>query len=649
MQLKNDLNNFDISQKNYITRKLNALPTARRQEDIVAFADNYRVTHGAFPGVYSYSKTPYMREVSASISPNHSARKVVLMGANQIGKTAAVFENPLLFFTNLAYPTNVLYLTSTQDLVKMFVEERIEQMYKSHQVQFRSDDMYTAEPTKGKIMRKTGDTSYKKSGMGWNHVFMSYGSIKQVRSLDFQVVMLDEVDEIMTVESRHSQGDFVELISKRTRAYSGRAKIVLASTPLNEYNSIIAREYRLGTQKQYYVPCPVCGEYQTLSMEKLKWKYTDAIHNTVDPRSVHIECEHKQCIIKNEHKTTMLAHGQWRSHNKTPSPDVESYNISALYCPPGMSTLAEIAQEFIDAQGNASKLQVFTNLTLGQPFTHRSILSDTDTTDLKENYVCGEIPKKDTEGLFPIMTTIGADVQADRIEFELMGVAPNNHTWCIGYYVIEGDTSVHDAGAWEKLSDLFDNNKLPTIPRIVLIDAGYNSDVVHQFCNNRRNVYPCRGSIQSTIKSNNFHFRPLLGYQDYWRRQLIEINVATDAYKRTIYKNLLLRRGDDGHAPSGFCRFPKNITKKYFKGLQAERQEAVINKRSGKIVKYQFVNPAGSRNEPLDCRVYALCAVDAVAHMYSRSVGKPSTDWGLFWKSIISRREHDKNSKSNKS
>jgi phage terminase large subunit GpA-like protein len=43
------------------------------------------------------------------------------------------------------------------------------------------------------------------------------------------------------------------------------------STPKTKSLSRIEREYEASDQRRYLVPCPHCGEQQTLELENLRW------------------------------------------------------------------------------------------------------------------------------------------------------------------------------------------------------------------------------------------------------------------------------------------------------------------------------------------------------------------------------------------
>ena len=62
------------------------------------------------------------------------------------------------------------------------------------------------------------------------------------------------------------------LAEARTRTFSWRRKVFLASTPTIKGLSVIEREFEASDQRRYFVPCPHCGHRQALVFERLRWE-----------------------------------------------------------------------------------------------------------------------------------------------------------------------------------------------------------------------------------------------------------------------------------------------------------------------------------------------------------------------------------------
>jgi phage terminase large subunit GpA-like protein len=71
------------------------------------------------------------------------------------------------------------------------------------------------------------------------------------------LLFLDEVDAYPP--SADDEGEPVALAEARTRTFSWRRKVFLASTPTIKGLSVIEREFEASDQRRYFVPCPHCG------------------------------------------------------------------------------------------------------------------------------------------------------------------------------------------------------------------------------------------------------------------------------------------------------------------------------------------------------------------------------------------------------
>ncbi|MFZ1415330.1 MAG: phage terminase large subunit family protein, partial [Defluviicoccus sp.] len=91
-------------------------------------------------------------------------------------------------------------------------------------------------------------------------------------------------------------GDPVALAEARTRTFSWRRKVFLASTPTIKGLSRIEREYEASDQRRYFVPCPHCGHRQWLKFERLRWQKGK-------PESAAYSCE--SCEIPIAERTQM--------------------------------------------------------------------------------------------------------------------------------------------------------------------------------------------------------------------------------------------------------------------------------------------------------------------------------------------------------
>ena len=81
--------------------------------------------------------------------------------------------------------------------------------------------------------------------------------------------------------------------------------------------------------------------------------------------------------------------------------------------------------------------------------------------------------------------------------------------------------------------------------------------------------------------------------------------VGVDSIKRTLLARLRIEEPG-----AGYCHFPEGRDLDYFRGLMSEKPIRIYK---GGVAKIKWVVDSGVRNEPLDCRVYAVAALQGNA------------------------------------
>ena len=88
------------------------------------------------------------------------------------------------------------------------------------------------------------------------------------------------------------------------------------------------------------------------------------------------------------------------------------------------------------------------------------------------------------------------------------------------------------------------------------------------------------------------------------------VTVAVDTAKSVLYTRL----AQQDEQMAGYCRFPidtdtyqRGYDEKYFEGLTSEVKVTKMVKGRPKT---EWIVKSGARNEPLDCRVYNIAAIE---------------------------------------
>ena len=275
---------YSAEDLNYRYDRIDELPETKVLSNVVDCAEKYRrFPEGSpFPGKMKYSKTPYMIEPAAELSPQSDTEEVVIMKCGQGGATAGATE-PLILFKIMEDPSPVLAITANDELSKTWADDRLDPMFESSGAMKK----FKSTVKKNSQHGGKGSTALKKSWPGGRLDIKTYGKVSQIRQISYSTVILEEEEEAANAIQRGAkQGKFRDIAYARTRAFRGRRKILRISTPLMIETSEIYPAFLAGDQNYYYVPCPKCGFMQILKWGKGFLDYEKDENGIVDPESV---------------------------------------------------------------------------------------------------------------------------------------------------------------------------------------------------------------------------------------------------------------------------------------------------------------------------------------------------------------------------
>lgn len=552
------------------------------------WADTYRYLDSkaaAEPGLYRTKRTPYLKEIMDNLSATNPIRKVVFMKAAQIGATE-LGNNWIGYIIDNA-PGPILAVQPTDEMVKRNSKMRIAPMIEA--------SPRLKEKIKPSRAKDSGNTITQKEFPGGVLVMTGANSAVGLRSMPARFIMLDETDGYpMDVDG---EGSPIALAEKRASTFSNR-KILEISTPTIDGQSIISADFAATDQRYFYVPCPFCGAEQILQFKNLRWeagKYDNVVY----------ECEHCNEPIQERFKTEMLANGRWvATMPENKNPFNVGYHLSALYSPFGWKSWAEIAEEWETSQNDDNKLKTFYNTVLGETWKEKTDAPEWETMYQRaEDYPYNK-PFKEV-----VFITIGADVQADRIELEIVGWMKGRKSQSLDFRVLLGETTKDEVwGQLDKvINEVFEREDGVYLPvRLTCVDSGYNSAKVYSWAKKHgfSKVIPIKGS-----ESLDTFFSPpravdttkhgkKIGKQKVWHVGVSYIKSETYGFFRQSIDP------ETNIVPDGYCYFPKRDPN-YFRGITAEVLQLERTKRG--YIKYVWVKKY-ARNEPLDCRVYARAA-----------------------------------------
>lgn len=490
-------------------------------------------------------------------------------------------------------PGPTLIIQPTIDMAKKFSKTRIQPM-----IDNCADLKKKIKPARS---RDSGNTILDKQFPAGYLVIGGANSPNSLRSLPIQNVMFDEADSYQG--DLNEEGSPIDLGEARQITFSSNRKTLKISTPTTEEGSAIWPAYLKSDQRKYFIPCIHCAAMQHLKFDQLRYQYNPQNETVTD---VYYECEHCSGKIMEHHKRIFMPQGQWmQTAPENANQYKVGYHINSFYSPITWISWADIAVKYERAQNDVTKMRAFDNTILGLPSNSGGDAPPYEHLYHKrETYKIGSVPLK--VGLI----TCGVDVQKDRVELEIVGWAKGLESYSIDYRVLSGTTSGRDSKVWKDLAAVLDETfkrEDGTAMKISMmcVDSGYNTAEVYSFCNKfpRTRVIPTKGRDNQSIMISSPKATKVnqkgkkIGTTHVW-------SLGVSMIKSELFGWLGKEMNEDGTYPEGYCHFPQ-YQEEYFKGLASEKCFPVRNKKGYLVYEWR---KTFTRNEPLDCRVYARAA-----------------------------------------
>lgn len=458
----------------------------------------------------------------------------------------------------------------------------------------------------------------------WGTKYTSKGSVLRIRgaySADtFRRLTVkeghgDELDAGGWDSGQKSQGDKVDLLRERGRTLAG-SKIFLYSTPTTFEHSRIYGWYLKGDRYAYFVPCPHCGEFQTL-----EWGGRDTAHGIKwpddNPEAAYYVCRHNGCVIEHSSKKWMDENGELRLVENGEDPRVASFHVNALYSRFPKASWGILAREFVEANRHKDPfkrreaLRSFVNLVLGEPWEEgeKQDVSVHDLANRTEVYQSHVPPGVE-------VITFGVDGQkkdGGRWEVSAYGWGAGEECWLIGHWILK-DYPMTDPRAWSSLEALLrrpfrglDSNGEQRVlyAQAVCIDSGAYTQEVYQFTGKHaaRRWWAVKGRSNAKGSRSSDGIWPKTPTRTGLGTYMHSIDV--DIAKDIISQRLALVDDLPGrfHWPSSSIAGSVAIDSLFFERLTREKQRAV----PGRPGKTYWTDP--SDQEPWDCLMYAYAAL----------------------------------------
>lgn len=554
----------------------------------------------AEPGPWRTERTPYLREpMDAFTDPK--VRHIVMVAASQVGKSE--FLNNCIGYIIDEDPGSILFIHPTTIDAQEYSKLRIAPMLR--------DSPALRQKIAAPKSRDSHNTILQKAYPGGILTMCGSTEAHALASKPIRYVFGDERDRWAT--SAGNEGDPWDLAMARQTTFYNAKAVEVSTTTIKNASSIEAAYYT-GTMERWNSKCPHCGEYHEIRWSDIRFEYDEIIvshKKTYKVKKVYYTCPGCGCI--STEAEMKRAPAKWIAEN----PEAYGQGTRSFWLNAFVSQWASwesIVLKYLNALGSTKKMQVVFNTCFGEPWEDRGDIEDEDSLlARREDY--GKDKNGEPVELPPgvLVLTAGVDTQDDRMEYEIVGHGFFGETWGIEKGIVMGRPD--DDATWNKLDEVvfarvmrFENGVGLRVSMSFVDEGGHFTQSVRAQCNARisKKVFCIKGMpgqdkpyISPPKKQKIFVNQIAVG--TCWQYQL-----GVDSGKEIIMDNLRVQTPGQK-----YCHFPKrdDYGSAYFAGLLSETKVYDPNKKqpwSWKKI------PGHERNEPLDCRNYALAAFKAL-------------------------------------
>lgn len=579
---------------------------------VTEWADKYRFVQGARAGRWKTANTPYLQgPMDAFADPN--VNMLVFVSSAQVGKTEAL--NNMLAYAIDQEPGPAIYIYPVEKDTREEVRDRIKPMIEESP-RLAGHIPYRAWQTDRELHLDT-----MRINMGWAKAPSSL--IRRAA----RYVFIDEVDNCDMQSGK--LGNTVSLARKRTTTYGRRGKIALGTTPSNDYGSGWT-EWERSDRREYHVPCPLCGTYQTLRFDQVK-----VAANERDSDKIRVdglawyECAACHGELKDgRDKRWMIERGVWvpgelRITEKLPlddegivdravfdhperwtpatvgtrkTTDRAGFHMNAIYSL--FVDWSSIIAEFFESKDYPERLRVFYNSVLGLPYKNEVDAVELSELDRKREQ---GIPK-DVVPDEALALVAFADVQADYLYYGVRAWGERRRNWLIREGIV-----MTFAELWEIVTRTYRTARGEARSVAYLaVDSGYRTHEVYEFARTHPGVHAMKGeqSAPYGVKPSRVDYSTKGTAK---RHSLMLYRVNTSLYKEMLSRMIHVAPGEPGEV---FLH--SEASDDYVQQMSSEHQvwKTVMVGRSKRRVAVWEPREAHTANHYWDAEIYGLAIAD---------------------------------------
>lgn len=561
------------------------------------WAERYRILDESsnFKGKWSNDITPYLVGIMDAFNDPY-IQEINFCKSTQVGGTEAILNMLGWIIMDDPSPTMIVY--PSDDLAKDISKERIK-------------PSLTKTPEINERFFEHASKELKLKFRGMSMYLRGAGSPSKLASLAIKYLFFDEIDKMDGASKKEASP--YNLAKERTKTFVYSRKIYTCSTPTLKTNYVWTLHEEADEQRNYFVPCPHCGEYIVFRWKQVKYPdFEKGMSNADRAKEAVYVCQECGCLISDKEKISMLRKGEWRVVNKKGTGRARSVSfwINALYS--RFLTWAEIAKEFLDSKDDPDKLQNFINSWLAEPWEDTKLKTSAELvlerqTNLPE-YVVPNWAK---------LLTGGVDVQENSLYWTIRAWGDHFTSQNIAHGQVFSLNEIENIMNLEFTKE----NGEKMLVNLAFIDSGYSTDAVYDFCaNNSEWALPVKGAsnpMQSHYKISKVNKENSRAYG------MNLVIVDGGKYKDMIAARMKRQNG------TGSWMVYQGCDEEYAQQVTSEHKVRVKN---GKNETMEWVKKTThADNHFLDTEVYAMAAADTLGvrmmHLQEKETqGRQNTD-----------------------
>lgn len=442
--------------------------------------------------------------------------------------------------------------------------------------------------------------------MGWS------GSAASLGNKSAMYLVLDEVDKYTDTPNKKEAGT-IDNAKKRVISYQYDSKIWMNGTPTVESGNIwqaLIKDAQVIFE--YWGKCPFCGGMQHIRFGTkgtpggIKWPGGEKDYGKIEnERLAWYECEHCFQAWNDQMRNRAVRHGEWRAKNdgrelfkylQDERPKKIGFHTPAWISP--FVSISESAARFIKGQTDRLALKDFCNNYAAEPWTEfigKERRIEAIQALRSENAIDGVVPS------WALCLLLTADVQKHGIWYELRAWDERKTSQLIrhGYLAKFGEQD-DDFALLKQVAEeqYFTADKREYMVRFCLIDSGYRTDEVYDFCRANQRFVPSKGYETRVSPVTYTKIDTYPGTGRLIQGGVVLVNVDTNFFKDTLASRLQVNICDPGAwilhktTDDGYCRQYTSEIKDEETGLWMQR--------------------GNQANHLWDCGVLQLVALDIV-------------------------------------